>query len=210
MTRRLAVLLLVVLLLLPAPALPGEFAPGASWEVYFSPNGGAAGAIVREVNQARQSVLVQAYSFTSAPIARALLRAHQRGVRVEVILDHSQQGEKYSAADFLANAGIKTFIDSAHAIAHNKVMIIDEQTVVTGSYNFTRAAEEKNAENLLVLRDPRLAAAYLANWREHAAHSQVYAGRQGAGRPAAGRDNGWMEKVFNILEGQFGRSRRSP
>lgn len=210
MRGRLAILLLAVLLLLPAAAPAAKFAPEASWEVYFSPHGGAANAVIREINQARQSVLVQAYAFTSAPIARALLRAHQRGVRVEAILDKSQQADKYSAADFLHNAGIKTFIDSAHAIAHNKVMIIDEQTVITGSFNFTRAAEEKNAENLLVLRDPGVAAAYLANWREHAAHSTVYAGRQGTEKPAAGRDNGWIDRVFNILESQFGRSRRNP
>ena len=208
--RRLAVFLLVVLLLLPATGRAEKFSPEAAWEVYFSPNGGAAAAIVRELNQARQSVYVQAYSFTSAPIARALLRAQQRGVAVAAILDKSQQTEKYSAADFLAHAGIQTMIDSAHAIAHNKVMVIDEQTVITGSFNFTRAAEEKNAENLLVIRDARLAARYLANWREHAAHSQVYAGRQGGERPAAGRENGWLEKVFNILEGQLLRSRRSP
>jgi len=208
--RRLAVFLLVVLLLLPATGRAEKFSPEAAWEVYFSPNGGAAAAIVRELNQARQSVYVQAYSFTSAPIARALLRAQQRGVAVAAILDKSQQTEKYSAADFLAHAGIQTMIDSAHAIAHNKVMVIDEQTVITGSFNFTRAAEEKNAENLLVIRDARLAARYLANWREHAAHSTVYAGRQGGERPAAGRENGWLEKVFNILEGQLLRSRRNP
>jgi len=208
--RRPAFLLLVVLLLLAAPLRAEKFAPAAGWEVYFSPNGGATAAIVREVNQAHQSVLVQAYSFTSAPIARALLRAHQRGVRVEVILDQSQRTDKYSAADFLVNAGIKTFIDAAHAIAHNKVMVIDEQTVITGSFNFTRAAEEKNAENLLVIRDPAVAARYLENWREHASHATVYAGRQGGERPAAGRENGWLEKVFNILEGQLSRSRRSP
>jgi len=208
--RRLAILLLVVLLLLPAPARSEKFSPDADWEVYFSPNGGATAAIVREINQARQSVYVQAYSFTSAPIARALLRAQQRGVAVAAILDKSQQTDKYSAADFLVNAGIKTMIDSAHAIAHNKVMVIDEQTVITGSFNFTRAAEEKNAENLLVIRDAKLAARYLADWREHAAHATVYAGRQGGEKPAAGRENGWLEKVFNTLEGQLLRSRRNP
>ncbi len=81
---------------------------------------------------ARQTVLVQAYSFTSAP--KALVDAHKRGVRVEVILDKSQRTEKYSAADFLAHAGIPTRIDAQHAIAHNKIMILDRATVITGSF----------------------------------------------------------------------------
>jgi len=107
--------------------------------------------------------LVQAYSFTSAPIAKALLNAHKRGVKVEVILDKSQRKEKYSSADFLAHSGINTLIDSAHTIAHNKIMIIDGETVITGSFNFTKAAEEKNAENLLVIRDKALAEKYIKN-----------------------------------------------
>jgi len=88
-------------------------------------------------------VLVQAYSFTFAPIAKALLNAHKRGIKVEVILDKSQRTQKYSSADFMANSGIPTKIDAVHAIAHNKVMVIDGETVITGSFNFTRAAEEK-------------------------------------------------------------------
>jgi phosphatidylserine/phosphatidylglycerophosphate/cardiolipin synthase-like enzyme len=99
-------------------------------------------------------VLVQAYSFTSAPIAKALLDAHKRGVQVQVILDKSQRTEKYSSADFLANQGVLTMIDATHAIAHNKVIVIDGETVLTGSFNFTKAAQEKNAENLLIIRDP--------------------------------------------------------
>ena len=85
------------------------FAP-ARVAVYFSPNGGATDAVVREVNAATQQILVQAYSFTSAPIAKALLEAHKRGVRVEVILDQSNHTDKYSAADFLANQGVPTNI----------------------------------------------------------------------------------------------------
>ncbi len=129
---------------------PPEPAAGAvPVEVYFSPSGGCTEAVVRELSAARSTVLVQAYSFTSAPIAKALVDAHMRGVQVQVILDKSQRTEKYSEADFLVNAGIPTFIDAQHPIAHNKVMVIDGQTVITGSFNFTRAADEGNAENLL-------------------------------------------------------------
>ncbi len=146
-------------------------------KVAFSPRGGCTEAIVRQLDAAQQSVLVQAYSFTSAPIAQALVQAHKRGVHVEVILDKSQRSEKYSSADFVAHAGIPTYIDAEHAIAHNKIMIIDGRVVITGSFNFTKSAEEHNAENLLVIHDPDLAAKYTANWQAHAAHSERYEGR---------------------------------
>ena len=123
---------------------------------------------------AKTTVLVQAYSFTSEPIAQALVSAHQRGVHVEVILDKSQRTENDTKASLVVNAGIPVFIDAAHAIAHNKVMVIDGETVITGSFNFTKAAEERNAENLLVLHDTALAAKYSANWQRHRAHSQPY------------------------------------
>jgi phosphatidylserine/phosphatidylglycerophosphate/cardiolipin synthase-like enzyme len=143
-------------------------------QVYFSPRGGATDAVVNALDQATNSVLVQAYSFTSAPIAKALVEAHRRGVKVQVILDRGQRTEKYSEADFLKNNGIRTFIDAQHAIAHNKVMIIDDCVVLTGSFNFTKAAEEHNAENLLVINDPVLAKQYVGNWHAHEQHSEAY------------------------------------
>ena len=147
-------------------------------QVYFSPNAGCTGAVERELEQAKTRVLVQAYSFTSAPIAGALVKAARRGVAVQVILDKSQRSERYSSADFLAHAGIATFIDAKHAIAHNKVMVIDADTVITGSFNFTKAAESSNAENLLVLHEsPELARRYAENWEAHRTHSEPYAGR---------------------------------
>ncbi len=147
-----------------------------AWSVYFSPNGGCTDAIVRELENARSSILMQAYSFTSAPIAKALLNAHKRGIKVTVILEKSHLTEKYSSVTFLYNSGIPTRIDSAHAIAHNKVMVIDGETVITGSFNFTKAAEEKNAENLLVIRDRGLTGKYLQNWKEHKVHSELFGG----------------------------------
>jgi phosphatidylserine/phosphatidylglycerophosphate/cardiolipin synthase-like enzyme len=149
----------------------------AQVSVFFSPDGGATQAIVREIDKATLEVRVQAFSFTSTPIAKALVDAHRRGVSVEVILDKSQRTEKYSGATFLANGRIPVYIDSAHAIAHNKVMIIDSQTVITGSFNFTKAAEEKNAENLLIIRSKELASYYLDNWQKYRQHSEVYQGR---------------------------------
>ena len=119
------------------------------------------------MNAATQQILVQAYSFTSAPIAKALVDVHKREVKVLAVLDKANETDKYSAATFLVNAGIQTLIDDKHAIAHNKVMVIDSTTVITGSFNFTKAAEERNAENLLVIKEaPELVQAYTqTSWR---------------------------------------------
>jgi phosphatidylserine/phosphatidylglycerophosphate/cardiolipin synthase-like enzyme len=142
--------------------------------VYFSPNGGCTNAIVSALDAAQTSILVQAYSFTSAPIAKGLVEAKKRGVDVQVILDKSQKTEKYTSATFLFNAGVPTFIDGKHKIAHNKIMIIDGKTVITGSFNFSKSAEEGNAENLLLIDSPELAKKYSENWKNHLLHSEPY------------------------------------
>lgn len=156
--------------------------PGAvtTPQACFSPRGGCTQLIVDTLDGAKRTVLVQAYSFTSQPIAGALMAAYRRGVTVEVLADKSQRTERQSRIGQLADAGIVVLIDAAHAIAHNKVMVIDAETVITGSFNFTKAAEEANAENVLILRDHALARRYEANWRAHQAHAAAY-------RPASGR-----------------------
>ena len=110
------------------------------------------------------------------PIAQALSAALKRGVMVEVILDSSQRDERYSGATFLRNAGVAVTIDDQHAIAHNKIMVIDARLVITGSFNFTKAAEFKNSENVLVIHDQHMAKLYTENWQEHRKHSTPYDG----------------------------------
>jgi phosphatidylserine/phosphatidylglycerophosphate/cardiolipin synthase-like enzyme len=151
--------------------MPDKLPPIA---VYFSPKGGCTEAIVQEIDNAKQSILLQAYSFTSKPIAEALVEAHKRGIKVNAILDSEQETANYSEADFLINEGIPTQIDAKHAIAHNKIMVIDDSVVITGSFNFTNQAEKSNAENLLIIRDNVLAKTYADNWNTHAEHSRQY------------------------------------
>ena len=155
-----------------ALALP--LAAAGDIQVFFSPHGGCTEAVVDNLGRAANSVLVQAYSFTSAPIAKALVDARKRGVNVQVILDKSNLTGQYSSADFVAHANIPTYIDARHAISHNKIMVIDGKTILTGSFNFTKAAEGSNAENLLVIQDAALAKVYTANWKAHLEHSQAY------------------------------------
>jgi phosphatidylserine/phosphatidylglycerophosphate/cardiolipin synthase-like enzyme len=164
----------LALLLCLAVCWPAFSVAGGEWAVYFSPRGGCTEAIVKTLGAARASVLVQAYSFTSRPIARALIDAQARGVKVKVILDLSKLTEKNAVLPSLAAAGVPVWIDGAHRIAHNKVMIIDGETVITGSFNFTRAAEDDHAENLLIIRDQELSARYGDNWENHRRHATPY------------------------------------
>jgi phosphatidylserine/phosphatidylglycerophosphate/cardiolipin synthase-like enzyme len=169
-TKRLIVCIFGLFLLSsPSHAFQAEIV-----QVCFSPRGGCTENIVDQIKSAKSEILVQAYSFTSVPIAKALTDAHKRGVKVETILDKSQRTERYSSATFLLDAGIPTYIDDKHAIAHNKIIIIDQQTVITGSFNFTKAAEMKNAENLLVIHSKELANTYMRNWNNHREHSERY------------------------------------
>lgn len=178
-----AILSLLALLLVPGasvyarPPDPDETPESDEIAVYFTPGDQATEAIVEALAAAKKTVHVQAYSFTSAPIAAALVAAEKRGVQVKAILDKSNRTAKYSAADFLAHEGVPTYIDAKHAIAHNKIMIIDDETVITGSFNFTKAAQEKNAENLLIIQNEDLAERYEQNWEIHLAHSERYIGR---------------------------------
>jgi phosphatidylserine/phosphatidylglycerophosphate/cardiolipin synthase-like enzyme len=136
---------------------PGAPVSGSAFSDYFSPQGGFSAAVVEQLDRAKQSIRVQEYSFTSPPIAKAIVDAKRRGLDIEILLDKGQRTEKYSSADFVAHAGIPTFIDAVHAIAHNKVMVIDGEVVLTGSFNFTKAAEDRNAEDLLVIHDKSIA-----------------------------------------------------
>jgi phosphatidylserine/phosphatidylglycerophosphate/cardiolipin synthase-like enzyme len=179
-------------------------------EVHFSPSGGCTEAVVKEIDAAKKTILVQAYSFTSAPIAKALVDAHNRGVDIRVILDRSQRTEKYSSADFVLHAGIPIWIDAKHAIAHNKVMVIDGETVITGSFNFTTAAEQHNAENLLVIRSPELAKTYSDNWRAHLGHSERYEGKeQGYSEPRHVDSSRTPDNAVNSVAARYVSSRNS-
>jgi phosphatidylserine/phosphatidylglycerophosphate/cardiolipin synthase-like enzyme len=144
-----------------------------SWQVYFSPDGGCTRAIVSAIGAAEHEIMVQAYEMTSPQIKNALVAAERRGVKVQAIFDPSAVKETNTMLGELSDGGIPVFIDSAHSpgLAHNKVMIIDQAVVITGSFNFTQAAESRNAENLLIIRDPALAAAYARNFANHLAHS---------------------------------------
>ncbi len=94
--------------------------------VCFTPGGDCTNDSVKTINEAHKNILVQAYQFTSPPIAKAIVDAKRRGVDVKIILDKSQyNAKKYSSALFFEHEDIPVWIDYKVNIAHNKVMVID-------------------------------------------------------------------------------------
>lgn len=143
----------------------------------FTPGGRADAMIIAAIASARQQVLVQAYSFTHRRIADALVSARNRGIDVAVIADHDQTRSNASTViRDITRSGVPVLLDSQHAAAHNKVIVIDagdqDCAVVTGSYNFTYNAQHRNAENAVILRgNPPLCDAFRTNWLHHKTHS---------------------------------------
>lgn len=153
--------------------------PPQGLEVAFSPDGGATDLIVKAIRSAHKDIHVAAYSFTSRPIADALIAVHRAGVAVEVVFDHEEvERRRHSLAADLAAAGVPVRVDIVHELQHDKYMVIDGRNVETGSFNFTYAAEHHNSENVMVLwNDPQLAAAYDADWQNLWDKAEAYGGQ---------------------------------
>jgi phosphatidylserine/phosphatidylglycerophosphate/cardiolipin synthase-like enzyme len=158
-----------------------HYAGVGSIEVAFTPGDRIDRLIIGEIDAARSAVTMQAYSFTNRSIARALIRAHQRGVQVRVVADREQARAlpQNVLADLVAG-GVEVWLDGNFQAAHNKVIVIDADapraTTITGSYNFTIAAQRSNAENVIVLRDnPAVARAYRDNWSRLKANATPWA-----------------------------------
>ena len=142
-------------------------------EVWFSPQGGARDAILESIAGAKKEIHVGAYKLEDKIIAQALVDAKDRGVKVSIILDKKKSKYKTSLKKWLVEQNVPVFTDPKHFLYHNKVMIIDGTTVLTGSFNFKADAEDSNAENLLRLDSPELAEKFITNREEHRRHSTL-------------------------------------
>lgn len=159
---------------LQSRAEPLALPAGASIEVAFAPGDAAPKLVAAAIGEARSSVRVMTYQLSSGRVINALRAAAGRGVDVRVIIDGETCETKRLVPVFvvLAKAGVATACDTRERIHHNKVVVVDAATVVTGSFNFSASAE-RNAENVLVIRGaPALAARFLTVWAEHQAHAE--------------------------------------
>ena len=159
------------------PATGARFAATGSIETAFTPGDRIDNLIIAAIAAAKREVLVNAYSFTQRRISGALVAARKRGVSVQVIADSQQAATlPQNVLAELVKGGVDVWLDSKYQAAHNKVVIVDADTAnattITGSYNFTVAAQWHNAENVVILRDNReVARAYRDNWLRLKAHA---------------------------------------
>lgn len=157
----------------PACAV-SHFAGAGDLTAVFAPEEDPQAALVELIAQARSRIAVQAYVFTSKPLAEALIGAQRRGVAVEILLDAKMHQRGNAAVQRLLDEGVALYAVSSFATAHDKVMLVDAAAgglcaVATGSYNFTWSAQHRNAENLLIVRHHcELAARYAENWQAKA------------------------------------------
>ena len=164
MTRR-GILFFCFFLLLSLLSAPAQSAD-IQFQMAFSPRGKTLQLMLNTVKDAQESVYVAAFSFTNKAIAEALLEAHKRGVKIRVVADKKANGSQYTAAAFLATHGVPVRLNGKYAVMHNTFMVVDGKHVQTGSFNYNAAAVNKNAENILVVRNmPALAVPYAAEWQ---------------------------------------------
>ena len=142
-------------------------------EVFFSPRGDAPTPSSRPL-RGENVIGCSGVQFYLGADRAGGVGGEPAGVAVRVILDDSQETAQYSSATFLKNQNVPVWMDEKHSIAHNKIMLIDGRVIITGSFNFTKAAEESNAENLLIIRDnPELMKQYQENFKVHLGHSRA-------------------------------------
>lgn len=143
----------------------------------FTPGENCTDLVVAAIDSAKVEILVQAYSLSSRSVVDALGRAHARRVSVRVILDKAGERERDSSGARLISRRILPQVDEGVSTAHNKVMVIDKDTVITSSFNFNYPSQKNNAENLLVIKGhPDVVDAYRKNWERRLAQSRPYYG----------------------------------
>ncbi|MDP1975160.1 MAG: phospholipase D family protein, partial [Alphaproteobacteria bacterium] len=143
---------------------PKNFTENAKWQTCFTPQQKCVDFLTAFLSKAKKSIYLQAYVLSSQQIADELVTAHNRGVEVKVLVDNSQMDVSYSKISFLSRNGVFVYIDIDATLAHNKVIVIDKEVTITGSYNFSAAADKSNIENLIVIKDPKVARSYLDNY----------------------------------------------
>lgn len=140
--------------------------------VYFGPNGGCEEQLINWIAKANESIHVMIFSFSLQPLADALVAADSRGVDVKVVFELLAL-DQYTVYPRLKSEGLNVRVDTNVWYMHNKVMIIDEETVITGSYDWTPASESYNNENLITIHDATIAQAYEQQFQRIWGSSQV-------------------------------------
>lgn len=139
--------------------------PDGELTYFFSPVDDINKFVVAEIKAAKKSVRFMAFSYTDKAISQAMIAAHKRNLVVQGVMEKQNVRGTGSAWPALESAGVDILPDGSCYIMHHKTIIIDDEIVITGSYNFTKSAEQSNDENLLIIRSPGLAAQMTAEYK---------------------------------------------
>jgi phosphatidylserine/phosphatidylglycerophosphate/cardiolipin synthase-like enzyme len=125
--------------------------------VCFSPHGGCKSSVIEEIKKARGEILIAMYYFTDRDIINAVCESKKKGVNIRVVLDKSQKAGKYNRSIRLVENNIPVRYDTRDGLMHDKFAVIDDTVLVEGSFNWTRSADEKNRENIMIIKNPEIA-----------------------------------------------------
>jgi hypothetical protein len=139
-------------------------------EVYFSLVDDPEQQIINYLDSAEKNIDIAMYYFTDSDLSHAVVDAIERGIKIRIYLDHSQVNAKYSSSRFFVKNGIPVKISSNNDIMHNKFAVIDNKIALTGSYNWTASASERNDENLVIIKDEQIAGKYSSRFEDFWTH----------------------------------------
>ncbi len=153
-------LLMVLLLFVSGCGFNSNMRTDSKVNVYFCPEDNCKEHVISVLESANSSILFMTYSFTDNDIGNLLIKKYKEGIKVKGIFERSQES-KYSEYDKLKNNRMDVKFDNNKYYMHNKIFIIDEKIVITGSYNPTKSADENNNENLVIIYDDKIAKQYV-------------------------------------------------
>ena len=152
-TKLLSLLILGCLTVVVGTCLAADLP--AKTRVYFSPNGGCQDAVIATIDNAKETIDIAMYYLTAREIAQTLVKAQERKVKVRIVLDQSQETQKYSKSHYLIKEGVDARYHVGPGLMHNKFVVIDGKILITGSFNWTPTADQKNEENMLIINDKK-------------------------------------------------------
>lgn len=131
------------------------------YKVYFSPGDNCLNAILSKLKQAKKEVKVCLFTISDNRIGSVLRDLHFDGIDVKIITDNDKRFDRGSDIHYLLGKGLNIKIDRTDAHMHHKFAVIDDDITITGSYNWTKSAEERNYENIVVTDQRDITKAYL-------------------------------------------------
>jgi phosphatidylserine/phosphatidylglycerophosphate/cardiolipin synthase-like enzyme len=167
MPSKLTFLIVIISLVFPASLISADNITTNDIIILFSPKDECGKAILDKINIAKKSIELAIYNFTSRVLSQALIMAAKRGVIVRVFLDGDSAEEHYSKANFLMRNGILVKLEKGEGLMHNKFCIIDDELVITGSYNWTTSADLINDENVILINSKEVARVYRVQFEKY-------------------------------------------